>query len=107
MTLCDACLSSPLLSSLILSHSAVKQQDAQGRQQLERELEELRATHEQRQRADRGAAEEQAALVRQLDAQGQHLSRLQQTVDLTEQDNRRLSQVGSDCMRCLSRLVLW
>ena len=100
-------LSSPLLSYPLLCHSAVKQQDAQGRQQLERELEELRAALEQRQRADRGAAEEQAALVRQLDAQGQHLSRLQQTVDLTEQDNRRLSQVGSDCMRCLSRLVLW
>ena len=73
--------------------STLKQQDAQGRQQLEQELEELRALTEQRHRSDRGAAEEQAALVRQLDAQGQHLARLQQTVDLTEQDNRRLSQV--------------
>ena len=76
--------------------SALKQQDAQERQQLEQQLEELRALTEQRHRSDRGAAEEQAALVRQLDAQGQHLARLQQTVDLTEQDNRRLSQVKTD-----------
>ena len=80
-------------------YSAMKQKEELGRQQLEREVEELRAQCERYQQGERSAASERAALVRQLEAHSTHLGNLQQQLDAAEADNRRLNQVMQVDMR--------